>query len=268
MINRLVKIPEATLYSGFKSIRDFLNEVGEAFYFFLNGISQLFSKPFRWQEIIKQMEFVGNKSLGIIMLTGLFTGLALTYQIWIGFSILGATNLVGPTVALGITRELGPVFTGLIVAARAGGAMAAQIGTMKVSEQIDALKVMGVNPIQYLVSPRLIASFIMLPFLCAVFDFTAMFGSRFLSVTVLNLDEAVYWDKIAKWIYMSDILEGLFKSAGFGLAFATICTFKGYKTTGGAKGVGEATNKGVVTSMVMIIVLDYILTNVVRAFVG
>ncbi|OFZ19019.1 MAG: organic solvent ABC transporter permease [Bdellovibrionales bacterium RBG_16_40_8] len=242
------------------------SETGSIAFFCAESIKQIFTKPFRFDEIIKHMEFVGNKSLLIIMLTGAFTGMAMSYQIYLGFELVNAVNLVGPTVALGITRELGPVLTGLIVAARAGGAMAARIGTMRVSEQIDALEVMGIDAKQYLVSPRILAAFVAMPLLCGVFDFVAMTGAYFLCVKVLGLDEAIFWDKIQLWLNPRDINEGLIKSAVFGVLFSTICTYRGYNTKGGAKGVGEATNTGVVYSMVIIIVTNFFMTNIIRFY--
>ena len=254
----------------FISVWSFVNgllvECGVTTLFLLQSFKLIFQKPYRWDEVIKHMEFIGNQSLIIIALTGSFTGMALSYQIYIGFSLVNATNLVGPTVALGITRELGPVLTGLIVAARAGGAMAARLGTMRVTEQIDALEVMGVHPLQYLVAPRIIAALISMPLLCGVFDVIAMLGSHFLCVQVLSLDEAIFWDKIQQWLNPSDINEGLLKSAVFGMIFASVCTNKGFHTSGGAKGVGEATNRGVVNSMVLIIIINFFMTNLLRFF--
>lgn len=237
------------------------SDSGKAVLFFVESSKLIFKRPYRFDEVIKHMEFIGNKSVIIIALTGSFTGLALAYQIYQGFKLVNATSLVGPTVALGITRELGPVLTGLIVAARAGGAMAARLGTMRVSEQIDALEVMGVDSKQYLVAPRILAAVITMPLLCAVFDFIAMMGAHFLCIHVLSLDEAIFWDKIQLWINPRDINQGLLKAAVFGMTFAAICTNKGYNAKGGAKGVGEATNQGVVNSMVMVIVLNFFLTN-------
>lgn len=239
---------------------------GEFFFFSQKALRAIFSKPFRPDQIFKHIDFVGNQSLGIILLTGAFTGLALTFQIWVGFSQLSAGDLVGPTVALAITREIGPVLTGLVIAARAGGAMAAQLGTMRVSEQIDALEVMGIQPIQYLVAPRVLAAVVGTPLLCAVFDFVAMAASYFLSINFLGLDEGVYWERIQLWVYPSYVYEGLFKTAFFGLFFGLFCTFRGYTTRGGARGVGESTNRGVVVSMVMVIVMDYILSNFIRFY--
>lgn len=247
-------------------IKTLVLDTGSMMIFFGESVRLLFAKPSRFNEIIRHMEFIGNQSVGIICLTGGFTGLALSFQIYLGFKLFNAVNLVGPVVALGITRELGPVLTGLIVAARAGGAMAARLGTMRVNEQIDALDVMGVNTKQYLISPRLIAAFICMPLLTAIFDFVAMLGSYFLTVKLMDLDEAVFWQKISDFIEVKHINEGLFKAAIFGLFFALICTYRGFNTTGGAKGVGDATNQGVVQSMVMIIVMDYFLTNLIRVY--
>lgn len=245
---------------------DLIKEIGQIGIFFYRTIRASFQKPYRVSELIRHMEFIGNQSVFIITLTGLFTGLALSFQIYLGFKLFNAVNMVGPTVALGITRELGPVLTGLIVAARAGGAMAARLGTMRVSEQIDALDVMGINTRQYLIAPRIYAAIFCMPLLTAIFDFVAMVGTYFLCVRLLELDEAIFWEKIAFILDPRHINEGLFKSTIFGLIFSVICSYRGFNTSGGAKGVGEATNKGVVQSMVMIIILDYFLTNVIRIY--
>lgn len=241
-------------------------EVGQLFEFATSGIRLFFTKPYRFDELIVHMEFIGNKSLGIILLSGLFTGMALAYQIFLGFRLVNAVSLVGPTVGLGITRELGPVLTGLIVSARAGGAMIARIGTMRVTEQIDALEVMGVNPIQYLVSPRIIAAVVVMPLLTGVFDFIAMVGCWVICIKLLDMDEAAFFDRTYLWLEPYHINEGLFKAAVFGLFFAVICTQRGYTTKGGAEGVGSSTNRGVVLSMVMIIALDFFLTNFINMY--
>ncbi|MES2856514.1 MAG: ABC transporter permease [Bdellovibrionota bacterium] len=249
-------------------IRRFIEETGELVQFAIEALRLVMAKPFRGHDIVQHMEFVGNKSVIIICLSGLFTGMALAFQIYLGFKKVNATSLIGPTVALGITRELAPVLTGLIVAARAGGAMAARIGTMRVTEQIDALEVMGVNPVQYLVSPRVLAATVIMPLLTGVFDFVAMLGCWLIAIQLLGLDEAAFWDRIISWIEPYHIYEGLFKGAIFGLFFGLICTHRGFNTKGGAAGVGESTNKGVVTSMVMIIVLDFFVTNLINLFYG
>lgn len=247
-------------------VGNFVREVGSMTSFMASSLRLGLEKPYRYLEIVRHMDFVGNQSIMIISLTGLFTGLALSMQIYLGFKLFNAVNMVGPVVALGISRELGPVLTGLIVAARAGGAMAARLGTMRVNEQIDALDVMGINTKQYLIAPRIVASVICMPLLTAIFDFVAMLGSWILCVHLVGLDEAIFWDKIRSMLQVRHINEGLFKAAAFGLVFSTICTYRGFNTKGGAKGVGDATNQGVVQSMVMIIILDYFLTNLIRIF--
>lgn len=263
---RINDLLDEALFAAWNHVFSFFKNVGDTCLFCCESFRLIFSKPSRFGEIVKHMEFIGNKSVLIIMLTGAFTGLAMSYQIYLGFKLVNATNLVGPTVALGITKELGPVLTGLIVAARAGGAMAARIGTMRVTEQIDALEVMAVDSRQYLVAPRLLAAVVATPLLCAVFDFVAMVGAYTLCIHILGLDQAIFWDKIQLWINPKDINEGLIKSAFFGLTFSSVCTYRGYFATGGAKGVGEATNQGVVNSMVLIIILNFLITNILRAF--
>jgi phospholipid/cholesterol/gamma-HCH transport system permease protein len=266
MIQALAEKIDEFLSSLRDGTKSFITEIGLIFEFGYNSIRLGFQKPNRYLELVRHMEFVGNQSIFIIALTGLFTGLALSFQIYLGFKMVNAVNLVGPTVALGISRELGPVLTGLIVSARAGGAMAARLGTMRVNEQIDALEVMGVNTRQYLIAPRIFAAVICMPLLTAVFDFIAMLGAWFLCVKLVSLDEAIFWDKVTATIEIKHINEGLIKAAVFGLVFSIICTYRGFNTSGGAKGVGEATNRGVVTSMVMIIILDYFLSNIIRIF--
>ena len=145
--------------------------------------------------------------------------------------------------------------------------MAARLGTMRVTEQIDALEVMGIHPLQYLVAPRVFASVVATPLLVAIFDFVSMIGAHFFAVHVLDIDSAIFWDKVNFWINPRDIYEGLIKAAVFGLIFAATCCYRGYHTEGGAKGVGDATNRGVVTSMVSIIVVDFFITKIIRFFV-
>ncbi len=257
---------DEVLFYFLNSARNFIVEVGDVFIFGIEAVKLFFTNPFRFHELVTHMEFAGNKSVFIICLTGLFTGMALSLQIYLGFKMVNATSLVGSTVALGITRELGPVLTGLIISARAGGAMAARLGTMRVTEQIDALEVMGVDPKQYLVSPRVIACAIATPLLCGLFDFLAIFGSYFLCIHLLEMDSATFFDHVQHWLEPRFIFEGLFKSTVFGLVFGIICTHRGFFTKGGAAGVGESTNQGVVTSMVMVIVLDFFLSNLITIF--
>lgn len=258
-------IDEAFIGLG-QRLYELFSDAGRACLFFAESVRLIFKGPVRFDEIVRHMEFIGNKSVLIIAMTSVFTGLALSFQIYLGFALVNATNLVGPTVGMGITRELGPVLTGLLVAARAGGAMAARLGTMRVSEQIDALEVMGVNPKQYLVAPRIVAAVLVVPLLCAIFDFIAMMGAHFLCINVLKLDQAIFWDKIQLWLNPGDIYQGLIKAGVFGVTFAAVCTNRGFCAEGGAKGVGEATNQGVVNSMVLIIIMNFFMTNFIRFF--
>lgn len=266
VIERIAKTMDDIMLGVVDRVKYMIMSVGEFSVFAISSLRLLFTQPYRYGELIKHMEFIGNQSVWIITLTSIFTGLALSFQIYLGFKLVNAVNLVGPTVALGITRELGPVLTGLIVAARAGGAMAARLGTMRVNEQLDALDVMGVNTKQYLIAPRIVAAVICMPLLTGLFDFMAMVGSWFLCVHIVGLDSAIFFEKIRQTVDVHHINEGLFKSAIFGFMFAVICTYQGYHTKGGAKGVGEATNKGVVMSMVSIIIVDYFLMNLIRMY--
>lgn len=246
-----------------KMFADFVFQVGQLGQFTYQALAVFFKRPLRWTDLIQQMEFVGNQSVFIIILTGAFTGMAVSFQIYLGFRMINAVNLVGPTVAMGIARELGPVLSGLIVAARAGGAMAANLGSMRVSEQIDAIEVMGVDPVRYLVSPRIVAAILAMPFLTGIFDFVAILGSYFLCIHVLNLDPAIFWEKTTLWLNPNHINEGLIKASVFGLIFGAICTYRGFFTKGGARDVGDATNRGVVLSMVMIIIVDFFMMNLI-----
>lgn len=266
VLNRLAGVFDFIVETTLGNFLQFVRQMGDITLFATTSLRLMFTSPSRFGEFIKHVEFVGNQSLSIITLTALFTGLALSFQLYLGFKMFNAVNFVGPTVALGISRELGPVLTGLIVAARAGGAMAARLGTMRVNEQIDALDVMGVNTKQYLIAPRILASVVSMPLLTAVFDFVAIMGSYFLCVKMVELDAAVFWQRIAEMVQVKHIMEGLVKSAIFGLTFSVICTYRGFTTTGGAKGVGEATNRGVVLSMVTIIIFDYFIMNMIRIY--
>jgi phospholipid/cholesterol/gamma-HCH transport system permease protein len=239
-------------------------DLGQISSFFWSSIKWFPRKPYRLREIIQQIEFVGNKSVFIICLSGLFTGMVFALQTYSGFHMLNVETMIGPTVALALTRELGPVLTGLIVAGRAGAAMSAQLGTMRVTEQIDALEVMGINPKQYLVMPRVIACVIAMPLLAAIFDFIGNIGSYFLSTHALHIDAATYLAKINLFTRPKDVVLGLAKAGFFGLIFSVIGTFKGFNCENGARGVGMATNETVVLSMILILVSDYFLSAIIK----
>ena len=239
-----------------------IEEVGRIWLFLWETARACVTPPLRWRLLMQQMEFVGVRSLSVVVLTGAFTGMVLALQGYTGFRRFGAEGLVGATVALAMTRELGPVLTSLMVAARAGSAMAAEIGTMRVTEQIDGLTVMAVDPIRYLVVPRILAGLAMVPVLCLVSDLVGISGGYFVGVKLLGINSGTYLNNTIKYIEMADIYNGLIKAACFGLILSAISCYKGFSTSGGAQGVGRATTEAVVLSSVLILVNDYFLTAI------
>lgn len=216
--------------------------------------------PFRWRLLVKQFEFIGVQSIFIILLTSIFTGAVFSLQSSYAFRVFEANSMVGPTVVLAVTRELGPVLTALLVTGRVGSSMAAELGTMRVTEQIDALETLAVNPIQYLVVPRVIACIIILPMLTAIFDYMATIGSWSVCVNLLDVNPTGFKDDIVYWADFDDFYNGLIKSGIFGLILSSIGCYKGYYAERGAEGVGRATTESVVYSSVAILVSDYFLT--------
>jgi phospholipid/cholesterol/gamma-HCH transport system permease protein len=244
-----------------RPVETFLGEIGRVWAMLMQTAYWTFQPPFRMQELFRQMEFVGVKSLLVVIITGTFTGMVLALQTYYGFRRFSSEGLVGATVALSMTRELGPVLTSLMVSGRAGSAMAAELGTMRVTEQIDALTVMALNPIKYLVVPRVLASLFMLPILTSIANFMGILGSYFVGVHLLGINEGVFVARMVKYVELNDIYNGLAKAAVFGLIMAVISCYKGYNTMGGAVGVGRATTEAVVASSVTILIADYILTS-------
>ena len=247
-------------YLGNEVIR-FIRELGGILLMFLQAVRLTFTPPFRLHNLIKQMEFVGVKSLFIVILTGLFSGMVLALQSYHGFRKFGGETLMGGLVALSMTREMGPVMTALMVNARAGSAIAAELGTMRVTEQIDALQIMAINPIHYLVVPRLWAGIFMVPLLTALNIFIGVIGGYFVGVILLGINPGIYLDKMIKMTEFSDLVQGLTKSLVFGLILTLVGCYKGYHTSGGAEGVGRATTEAVVISSVSILIGTYVLTS-------
>jgi len=238
----------------------FLEQIGAIGLFIYEVALWLPRRPFFVRELFKQMDFIGIRSSTVILLTGMFTGMVTALQSHYGFRLFGAESLVGSTTALGLLRELGPVLAALMVTARAGSAMSAEIGTMRVTEQIDALTVMGVNPVQYLIIPRIIAAIIMLPMLTLVFDAIGMIGSWIVGVKLLGIDQGMFMSRIVEYVDYQDLGVGLVKATFFGFILSTVGCYKGFTTSGGAEGVGKSTTFSVVISAVSILVADFILT--------
>jgi phospholipid/cholesterol/gamma-HCH transport system permease protein len=238
----------------------FIEEFGRVMFLLLTALAWMLRPPIRLRALFKQMEFVGVNSLVVVILTGIFTGGVLAYQSYHGFRLFSAESLVGSTVALAMTRELGPVLTSLMVTGRAGSAMAAELGTMRVTEQIDALYTMAANPIKYLVVPRIVAGVLMLPVLTVIADFVGIVGGYMVGVGLLKINSGIYMAKMIEIVELEDIFHGLVKSACFGLILSLVGCYKGFYTTGGAQGVGKATTQAVVIASISILISDYFLT--------
>lgn len=237
-----------------------LEDLGRIALLLVDAFGWLLRPPFRLGVTLKQMEFVGVQSVFVVILTGGFTGAVLALQSFHAFRLFTAETLVGVAVALSMTRELGPVLTSLMVAARAGSAMAAEIGTMRITEQIDALATMAVSPVNYLVTPRLVAGIVMVPLLTVVGDVVGIIGGYVVAVGLLDIPSGIYLARMWEAVYLEDLTDGLIKSVVFGLLIALIGCYKGFYTTGGAEGVGRATTEAVVWASISILVSDYFLT--------
>jgi phospholipid/cholesterol/gamma-HCH transport system permease protein len=240
---------------------------------FLEGLGQLVEltwltlvwlirPPFRFRQLLNAMEFTGVQSVFIVSLTGIFSGMVLSLQTVHSLKQFSAEGVVGSVVAISLAREISPVFAALMVTARAGSAMAAELGNMRVTEQIDALVTMGVSPVQYLLSPRLLASVLMLPLLCILYSCVGMLGAWVVAVRWLGVDPGIFVANIEKYLTLNDFMMGQVKAAAFGFLISAISCRQGFYAAGGAKGVGEATTRAVVQSAVAILIANYIITNV------
>ncbi len=238
-----------------------IENLGQVLLVLAAAVMSLVSPPYRLREVLRQMEFVGVKSLLVVTLTGTFTGMVLALQTYYAFATFNAEAMVGATVALSMTRELGPVLSSLMVTARAGSAMAAQLGTMRVTEQIDAMSTMAVDPIEYLFVPRILASLVMVPVLTIYFDFLGILGGYFVGVNYLHIPPGPYVNSMIRYTDYTDLTDGLIKSCIFGLILSFISCYKGYTAAKGAEGVGLATTQAVVLSSVLIMISDYFLTD-------
>ncbi len=241
-------------------VRRFFEEVGAILILFCQSLVWFFRPPFRGLEFVRQIDFVGTQSVLLIVLTGSFTGMVMALQAYNGLYRYGAESIVGVTVALSMARELGPVISALMVIGRVGSAIAAELGSMRNSQQIDALVSMAVDPVQYLIVPRVFAATVVLPPLAAIFSFSGMIACYLLCIHVLGVDGGTFMAAIRYYLEADDIVHGLIKALVFGLILSLIACQKGYFATGGARGVGIATTKAVVVSSVMVLVSDYFMT--------
>lgn len=219
--------------------------------------------PYRGRLFVEAMEFIGIGSIFLVSLTAVFVGGVLALQLVDGFRDFGAENQTGAVIGLALAREVGPVFAALMVTSRAGSAMTTELGSMRVTNQIDALVTMAVNPVQYLVVPRLVAGFIMVPVLTMLFNVVGVLGAFFVAVTLLGLDPGVFMDRLQWLVDWDDVSQGLIKSMVFGVAVTLIACRQGLYAQGGAAGVGRATNRAVVQSAIAILMLDYLVTSLV-----
>lgn len=243
-----------------RAIISFTAETGRVLLLLLGTFRQMVIPPLDIKNIIKQMYEVGVKSLPVVLVTGLFTGMVLALQSYTGFKRFGAESLVASVVALSMTREMGPVLTGLIVAGRAGAAMAAELGTMRVTEQIDALETLATNPVKYLVVPRFLAGMVMLPALTVISDLIGILGGYMITVGLYGTSSTQYWNRTWNFLEMSDIYNGLIKACFFGMSIALLSCYRGFYSEGGAEGVGKATTGAVVLSFMTILISDYFLS--------
>ena len=251
--------PLAAIGRGFLS---FLGVVGRIAMFTATATSHCVRPPFYPSLIARQMLDIGYYSLPVVGLTALFTGMVLALQSYTGFARFSAEGAVATVVVLSVTRELGPVIAGLMVAGRIGASMAAEIGTMRVTEQIDALSTLATNPFKYLVAPRLIAGLTMLPLLVLVADVIGVLGGYPVGAYKLGFNPAAYLKRTFDYLEFVDVFSGVVKAAVFGFMISLLGCYHGYNSEGGAQGVGRATTNAVVSSSIMLLILDYILTEI------
>ena len=252
---------------GVHSLQEFFALAGKALGF-------IFVKPFYTTDLFQQMDVIGVGSLGIVLLTGFFTGMVLALQGSFQLQAFGQTALLGRLIAGSMVRELGPVLAGLMVAGRVGSGIAAQLGSMRVTEQIDALNTLGTDPIKKLVTPRVLASLIMLPVLTIINDFVGILGGNIIAKFYIGQPASLYWRSVYQQMLSggftlhyipNDFVQGLVKPFVFGGIISTVACYNGLRTTGGTEGVGLATTRTVVAASILILVVDYFLTQILLA---
>ncbi|HSB04159.1 MAG TPA: MlaE family lipid ABC transporter permease subunit [Thermodesulfobacteriota bacterium] len=238
-----------------------LQRIGHMGLFLARIFLYALSSPLKFSNFLKQIRFIGSESMLVIFLTGAFAGMVLSLQGFYSLNRFGSAALLGPMVALSLIRELGPVFAALMVTARAGSAMTAEIGIMRITEQIDAIELMGLNPFRYLIIPKILAGIVAFPLLTAIFDVVGIFGGYLVGGKLLGVSKGTYFGEMVNYVGMEDILGGIYKSLSFGVLITWVCCYKGYYTGFGAEGVSKATTQAVVLSSVLILVSDYFMTS-------
>jgi phospholipid/cholesterol/gamma-HCH transport system permease protein len=236
-------------------------ETGKVALFACAGLSHLVRPPFYGRLFLSALLDIGYFSLPVVALTAVFTGMVLALQSYTGFSRFSAQGAVANLVVLSVTRELGPVLAGLMVAGRVGAAMAAELGTMRVTDQIDALTTLSTNPMKYLVTPRLLAGTIALPLLVLIADILGVMGGFIVSTLKLGFNQSAYLTNTIDFVQTEDVLSGLAKAGVFGFLIALMGCYQGYNSKGGAQGVGAATTAAVVSASILILAFDYVLTE-------
>lgn len=242
-----------------------LAAIGALSRFTWNAVSHILRPPFFWRLIAQQMLRIGYFSLPVVALTAFFTGGALALQIYYGGNSLNSEAIVATIVALGITRELGPVLGGLMVAGRVSAAIAAELGTMRVTEQIDALTTLSTNPYKYLVVPRVVAAVITLPALVFIADIIGVMGGFVVGTQALDFNAGIYVKNTVDFLKFDDVMSGLIKAGVFGFIIAVMGCFHGFNSKGGAQGVGRATTNAVVTASILILAANYVMTSLLFA---
>lgn len=245
-----------------EGMSQFFKIVGDFTIFNFFVIKDLFTRPRYIRETIYEMDKVGTYSLPIAFVTGFFTGLVLTLQTAKSLEVFGIKNYIGEVLAASVIREIGPVIGSLMIAGRVASGIASEVGAMAVGEQIDSLRVMGVNVIKKLAIPRVIAGVVMLPVLIVLVDFFAVIGGNLISSLVLRMPSSFYWSSVLKGVYLEDLIIGLVKPLVFGFIIPSFSTFISMRTKGGTEGVGRATTNAVVISSFLIILSDFILTKI------
>lgn len=238
-----------------------IGKLGNIAIFTTKAVQNCFTPPFYPKMILRQLLQIGYFSLPVVGLTAIFSGAVLALQSYSGFSRFNAESTIATVVVLSITRELGPVLAGLMVAGRVGASMAAEIGTMKVTEQVDALQTLSTNPFKYLVAPRVIAAVLTLPFLVLIADIIGVMGGYLVSVHSLGFSPGPYIANTIKFLEPIDVISGLTKAAVFGFIIAIMGCYFGYNSRGGAEGVGIATTNAVVAASITILLMNYVITG-------